>query len=164
MTTQSVPFIISRTFAAPLAQVWRAWTEGERLQKWFGPKGCTLLESTMDLRVGGVYHYGMQMGSDRYWGRWVFREIAPRTRMVFVVSFADEKGAITRNPWNQVWPLETLSTVTFEEQRGSTLVTVRWEPINATLEEEKAFADGHASMQGGWGGTLDRLVEYLPTA
>jgi len=57
--------------------------------------------------------------------------------------------------------LETLSTVTFAEQNGKTLLTIEWIPLNATDAERKTFDEGHESMKGGWTGTLDQLTEYL---
>jgi hypothetical protein len=54
-----------------------------------------------------------------------------------------------------------LSTVTFEDRQGQTLLTVRWLPWNASELERKTFDESHDSMRGGWTGTLDRLAEYL---
>jgi uncharacterized protein YndB with AHSA1/START domain len=58
-------FVISRTFDAPRELVYKAWTEPERLTQWFGPKGFTMPACTMDLRPGGVFHYGLRCGG---WG------------------------------------------------------------------------------------------------
>ncbi len=55
-----------------------------------------------------------------------------------------------------------LSTFTFEElPGGKARFTVRWAPYEATAEEQAVFDAGHASMTGGWGGTLDKLEAYL---
>jgi uncharacterized protein YndB with AHSA1/START domain len=82
--------------------------------------------------------------------------------MVFINSFSDEAGGTTRHPLHQSWPLETLSVFTFDEQPGGkTKVTIRWSPHNATEEERKTFDAGHASMNQGWGGTIDKLEAYL---
>lgn len=158
-------FVITRSVQAPRTLVWQAWTEAERLQRWFGPKGFPVRHCTMDLRPGGVFHYRMEAADGSVmWGRWVLREIVPPERLVFVVSFSDEKGGVTRHPWTADWPLETLSTVTFVEQDGRTIVTVTWVPANATEAERRAFEAGHDSMRQGWTGTLDQLTEYLATA
>ncbi|HYZ33284.1 MAG TPA: SRPBCC domain-containing protein [Crenalkalicoccus sp.] len=157
-------FVITRTLDAPRDRVWDVWTRLEHLERWFGPKGVTLFGCSLDLRPGGTFHYGMR-GSDgfgEHWGRWVFREIAPLERLVFLVSFSDEAGGITRNPWDAVWPLRMLSTVIFAaEGPRRTTVTVHWEPFEATEAERAAFAAGHASMRQGWGGTLEKLETYL---
>jgi uncharacterized protein YndB with AHSA1/START domain len=98
------------------------------------------------------------------WGKWVYREITRPRKLVFVNSFSDAKVGITRHPMAPEWPLELLSTISFDEKGGKTTVTVKWAPINATAAERRTFNDSHASMKGGWGGTLDSLETYLRTA
>src|SRR5215468_2760397 len=83
-------FVITRVFDAPLDLVFKAWTEAERLTHWWGPKGFKMLSCKLDLRPGGVFHYGMQAPNGAaMWGKWVFREIVAPKRLVFVVSFSD---------------------------------------------------------------------------
>ncbi len=158
-------FVISREFDAPRALVFKVWTQPEHLQQWFSPKGFTVLKAKMDLRPGGIYHYGMRTpeGKDM-WGRWVIREIVAPERIVFINSFSDEQGGITRHPFNPQWPLELLSTITFAERGARTTVTVRWAPQNATEIERTTFDAGRASMTQGWGGTLEQLAAYLASA
>jgi len=156
-------FVISRVFDAPRDAVWKAWTEPERLKQWWGPKGFKVHTCKVDLRPGGVFLYGMRTpeGGDM-WGRFVYREIVAPKKLVFVVSFSDPKGAVTRHPWNANWPLQTMSTVELEEQgAGKTKVTVRWTPHEASELERKTFDEGRDSMQQGWGGTLDQLAAFL---
>src|SRR5262249_53897604 len=98
------------------------------------------------------------------WGKFEYREIVPPERLVFINSFSDESGATTRHPLNQAWPLELLSTITFEETNGGTAVTVHWGPFEASDAERKTFVEGRASMQQGWGGTLEQLAGYLAKA
>jgi uncharacterized protein YndB with AHSA1/START domain len=158
-----MPFVISRVFDAPREAVWQAWTEPERLKQWWGPKGSKVHTCKVDLRPGGVFLYGMRMpdGGD-VWGRFVYREIVPPKKLVFIVSFSDPQSGITRHPWNANWPLQTMSTVEFEEQgAGRTKVTVRWTPHEASEIERKTFDEGRDSMKQGWGGTLEQLTDYL---
>jgi uncharacterized protein YndB with AHSA1/START domain len=158
-------FVIARTFAAPRALVWKAWTESDRLARWWGPKDFAILSCTVDLRPGGVFHYHLRSpdGQD-VWGRFVYREIVAPERLVFIVSFSDEKGGVTRHPWSATWPLHILSTVTFAEHDGKTTVTVRWVPHAATDTERETFDAGRESMRQGWTGTLDQLAAYLAKA
>jgi uncharacterized protein YndB with AHSA1/START domain len=156
-------FVISRVFDAPRDLVWKAFSEPDRMKEWWGPRGFTVIASKMDLRPGGTYHYGMKSpNGDPMWGKFIFREVVPQQRMVMVTSFSDEAGGITRHPMAPTWPLEMLSTFTFEDAPGGkTKVTIRWSPHNATEEEQKTFDAGRDSMQQGWGGTLDQLAAYL---
>jgi uncharacterized protein YndB with AHSA1/START domain len=157
------PFVISRVFDAPRDQVWKAWTEAERLKQWWGPAGFTVHTCKVDLRPGGIFHYGMT-GPDgsSMWGRFTYREISAPKKLVFINSFSDEKGGVTRPPFSEDWPAETLSTVTFEEQGGKTKLTVHWVPADSSTEiERKTFDAGRDSMKQGWSGTFERFTEYL---
>jgi uncharacterized protein YndB with AHSA1/START domain len=155
----------SATTDAPCELMWKVWTESERLAQWFGPKGVKVIYSKNDLRPGGVYHYGMRTrdGSE-IWGKWVYHEVVEPERLVFVNSFSDEKGGLTRHLFSPEWPLEMLSTVSFVEHEGKTTLTIRWIPINATESERKTFDAAHEGMQNGWTGTLDQLAVYLQEA
>jgi uncharacterized protein YndB with AHSA1/START domain len=159
-------FVISRTFEAPRDLVWKAFTEADRLKQWFGPKGFGREVSKLDFRVGGTYHYSLRVpDGSLMWGKWVFREIDPKNRIVVISGFSDEKGGITRHPMAPAWPLEMLSTFTFEDDGpGKTKVTVRWAPYQATAVEIAAFEAGRPSMTQGWGGTMELLEEYLAKA
>ena len=158
----SAPFVISRVLEAPRDKVWQAWTDTEHLKQWWGPKGFVVTHCKIDLRPGGIMHYCLRSpdGNDM-WGRFVFRGIAKPERLVWVNSFSDEKGGVTRHPMSPGWPREMLTTVSFAEQKGGTLVTVQWIPIDATEEERRTFEAGRDSMQQGWSGTFEQLEQYL---
>ena len=166
IATTSKDFVMSRVFDAPRDLMWKCFTEPERMKQWWGPKGVKVRKSKMDLRVGGTYHYGMETPDGKVmWGKFVYREIVPSEKLVFINSFSDEAGGLTRHPMSASWPLEMLSVFTFEEQPGGkTKFTIRWSPHNATAQEQQTFDTGHASMTQGWGGTLDQLEAYLKGA
>jgi uncharacterized protein YndB with AHSA1/START domain len=155
-------FIISRVFDAPRELVWRVWTQPEHMTKWWGPVGLTMLACKVDLRPGGLCHYGMRTpDGPEMWGKFVYREITPPEKLVFVNSFSDAQGGITRHPLSATWPLEVLNTMTLTEKDGKTTLTLRGGPINATEEERRTFATSFDSMNKGFGGTFDQLAAYL---
>ena len=80
---------------------------------------------------------------------------------MLISSFSDAKGGLAPAPMIDNWPLETLSTTTFEEHAGKTTITLRWAPLNATELQRQTFAKMHDSMRQGWGGTFEQLAEYL---
>jgi uncharacterized protein YndB with AHSA1/START domain len=164
--TSSKDFVISRVLDAPRELVWKCFTDPEHMKGWWGPKGFTVIHSKMDLRPGGIYHYGMKAPNGAaVWGKFLFREIVPPERMVFVNSFSDEQGGTTRHPGHERWPLEMLSTFTFEElPGGKTKFTVRWVTHNASAEEQKTFDTMHDGMTQGWSGTMEQLEAYLARA
>lgn len=158
-------FIIARTFAAPRDLVWQVWTQGEHLAQWWGPKGCSIRVAKADVRPGGEFHYAMSFGSaPEMWAKFVYREVEPPKRLVYVSSFSDAEGGMTRAPFPQLrgtFPLEILNTLTLTESDGTTTVTVRGHPINATAEERATYRGMLGSMQQGFTGTFDALAEYL---
>jgi uncharacterized protein YndB with AHSA1/START domain len=164
-SAQVSEFIISRTFDTPRHRLWKALTEVEQMKQWFAPKGFTARVAKIDLRPGGTYHYCLRGPDGRdMWGKAVYREIAAPERLVWVNSFSDEQGGLTRHPLMPSWPLEMLTTVTLAEQGGKARLTVQWVPINPNEEERRTFDSGHDSMNQGWTGTLDQLAACLAKA
>jgi uncharacterized protein YndB with AHSA1/START domain len=157
-------FFIRREFDAPLDRMWRAWSDPERMSHWWGPKGSKTEVVKLDFRPGGICHYRMDFEGQTMWGKLRYREIEPKQRLVFIVSFSDENEGITVHPMNPGWPRQILSTITFSEKDGKTTVTVRWVPYEATDPEREVFEVGRDAMQAGWTGTLDRLETDLATA
>jgi uncharacterized protein YndB with AHSA1/START domain len=158
-------FTISRTFNAPRKLVFKAFTEADRMAQWWGPKGFVMEVNNLDLRPGGKYHYCMVSPEGyKMWGLFVYREIVAPERIVFVNSFSDEQGHLTRHPMAPNWPLEVLNTTTFTEHDGKTTMIISGSPINATQEEITLFHAMYQSMQQGFSGTFDQLDQYLATA
>lgn len=161
----SEDFVISREFNAPRELVWKAWTERDRLMKWFAPRGFAMTQAKLDLRAGGTLLYCLtSKDGQEMWGKFVYREIVKPERIVWLHSFSDEKGGLTRHPMAPNWPLQMLSTLTLKEKAGKTTVTIRWSTIDATADEQKTFDTSHDGMRQGWTGTFDQLDEYLAKA
>lgn len=163
--TVTKEFTISRTFDAPRALVWKSWSDPSSFGQWWGPKGCKLDVVKFEFRPGGLFHYGMKMPDGNiWWGRFVYRDIVKPERIVFVNSFSDASGGITRAPFSASWPLEILNNLTFTENGGKTTLDLRGGPINPTDEERSAFENMFASMTQGFGGTFDQLDAFLAKA
>lgn len=153
--------IISRVFDAPRGQVWKAWTEPGQIAKWWGPKNFTAPHITLDLRVGGKNLFCMRgAGPDGvvrdYWSTGVYREIVPLKKLVTTDSFADEKGNVvpaSHYGMGGDWPLELLVTVTFEEEKAGTRMTLRHAGIPAGEMRDLTAA--------GWNESFDKLAEAL---
>lgn len=155
-------FVTTRTFDAPRERVWRAWTERDRLARWWGPKGCTLHVERFEPRPGGVFHYRMTPpGCGDMWGRFVYRELARPERLTFTSGFSDAAGGAARAPFSETWPPEVLNTVTLVEEDGRTVLTLSGGPIDPTPEERRTFEAAIPSMHQGFAGTWDGLAAYL---
>jgi uncharacterized protein YndB with AHSA1/START domain len=120
--------VVTRTFDAPVHLVFEAWSKPELFKQWWVPKsvGMSLLSCDMDIRTGGTYRlvfshpaFDQPMA---FFG--TYKEVTPHKRLVWTNEDSDQ-GAVT--------------TVTFEENDGKTLVTFHeLYPTTAALEEALA--------------------------
>ena len=117
--------VVTRIFDAPPATVYRAWSEASLFQRWWVPKsapGISLVSCEMDVRTGGTYRLEFGAGGEEtmaFHGRYI--EVIPNERIVWT-NDEDADGAVT--------------TVTFEDQGGKTLVTFHEHyPSEAALKE-----------------------------
>ncbi len=147
-TTDDRELLIVRTFDAPRALVWRAWTEPERMARWMSPAGFTIPFNEGKLRPGGAWRAHMRSpdGEDHHCAG-VYREIVPPERLVFTHAWTDEHG--------KPGP-ETLVTVTLAEEGGKTVMTFRQTGFSSAESR-----DGHG---GGWTECFDKLGELLAEA
>ncbi len=60
--------VITRVLDAPRALVWKAWTEPERVKRWWRPKTFMSPTVKIDLRVGGEYLNCMRSSEARTFG------------------------------------------------------------------------------------------------
>src|SRR6186713_2373241 len=60
--------LITRTFDAPVALVWRLWEERDHMIRWWGPEGFTCTSVDLDFRPGGRWR--ISMVSDAYGESW----------------------------------------------------------------------------------------------
>ncbi len=140
--------VISRAVDAPRELVWKAWTELEHLERWWGPNGFTTTTHEIDVRPGGVWRFIMHGpdGTD-YKNRIVFREVTPPERLVYAHD-DDGEGALGA----------FLATVTFVDIGGRTEVTMRSQ--FETKAERDLVVEEFGAIEGGKQ-TLARLAEYL---
>jgi len=141
--------VVTRTFNAPARIVFEAWTTPELFKRWWAPKssGVTMLSCEMDVRVGGTYRLvfrhpatGQPMA---FFGR--YTEVMPNSRIVWTNDEGDDGGAVT--------------TVTFEEKGGKTLVVMRdLYPSKEALDEAIA-----SQSTSGFSEQFEQLDELLVT-
>lgn len=110
--TKDREVVLQRQLPFKRELVWKALTDPEHVNNWWGPDGFKNVEVSLDLREGGTWSYVM-VGPDgtRYPNRVYFKSIIALSKLVF--DHGDDKS---------VW-FET--TVTLEEKDGGTLYTQR---------------------------------------
>jgi uncharacterized protein YndB with AHSA1/START domain len=139
--TSDREMVVTRTINGPPRLVFEAWTKADLFQRWWVPKslGLTLVACEIDARVGGKYrlafsHEGSTM---EFFGTYL--EVTPPSRLVWTNEEAD--GV-------------TVTTVTFEEKAGRTLLRVH----DLYPSKEALDASGATAAMPE---TLDQLEELL---
>jgi uncharacterized protein YndB with AHSA1/START domain len=141
--------VVTRRFNAPAHIVFEAWTRPELMKRWWVPKsvGMTLLSCEMDVRTGGSYRF--EFGHPAFeqpmtfFGRYV--EVIPNARIVWTNEESQE-GAVT--------------TVTFEEKGGRTLLTLH-ELYPSKEALDASFEEGASGAMPEQFGQLDELLVAL---
>lgn len=121
MTDNDNAVVIERTFDAPIALIWKMWTDPEHFKNWYGPDGVTIPVAKMDLRVGGSRLVCMEMrtpdGPMQMWFTGEYLEVVENERLAYTESMSDESGNVTSPEGH---PAITEVRVQFDEIDGRT--------------------------------------------
>jgi uncharacterized protein YndB with AHSA1/START domain len=135
--------VVTRTVNGPAHLVFEAWTKADLFRQWWVPRsyGMTLLSCDMDVRIGGEYRlvFPHEDSTMEFFGTYL--EVTPNSRLVWTNEEGD--GGVT------------VTTVTFDEIDGRTLLAVR------DLYPSKDAADAAAGSTGAMPEALDQLDELL---
>ena len=139
--TSDRELVVTRTIDAPLRRVFDAWTTAEMFRQWWVPKsyGLNLLACDLDVRVGGRYRlaFSHEGSTLEFFGTYL--EVTPDSRLVWTNEEGEEG--------------ETITTVTFREVDGTTVLTVSdLYPSTEALE---------SGSTGALPETLDQLEAFL---
>jgi uncharacterized protein YndB with AHSA1/START domain len=141
--------VIARVIEAPRALVFKMWTDPTHVAQWWGPHGFTNPLCKLDVRPGGAIRIDMRGPDGRvYPMTGVYQEIIEPQRLVFTSAALDENGK----------PLfDVLNTVTFADQGGKTIQTLRARVVKSTAGAAP-YLEG---MGAGWTQSLERLEAHL---
>jgi uncharacterized protein YndB with AHSA1/START domain len=157
MTGTDREFTLDWTLDAPPAEVFRAWTEPERLGWFYNDQQPWPDEPIeLDLRVGGVWRQKMVISEEtEYFTGGVYREIIPGEKLVFAWGASDGWPKLDEQHLDD----SPLVTVTLSRVGGRTHMSVR------VQLPEQLPADGvpewWSMVRGGMQDTVDRLVAVL---
>jgi uncharacterized protein YndB with AHSA1/START domain len=133
-----------RQLPVPRQLVYEAWTRKEHLDQWCAPTGFTVVNSSGDMRPGGVWHSQMRAPSgESFVVGGVYRKLIEGEGLVFTHRWQEAAG-----PGH-----ETIVTVSLTDAGDGTAMTFEQGVFNN--EESR---ESHAS---GWQECFDRLAEYL---
>lgn len=150
---------IERTFDAPIDLVWAMWTEAEHFANWYGPMGARIPKAEMDLSIGGRRVIAMEMETPggpmqmHFVGE--YREIDPKTRLVYTESVADAEGNVMAPEQMGMPPGSNMET--------SVIVEL------VDLGEQTQMTMTHVGVPGdspggqGWTMAIDKLEALLTT-
>ena len=140
--TSERELVVTRTVNGPARLVFEAWTKAELFKRWWVPKstGMSLRSCEMDVRVGGKYRLEFEPEGMAFFGTYLV--VTPHSRLVWTNEESGEGGPVT--------------TVTFEEQRGKTLLVLH--ELYPSKEALDAAGTGAADAMGE---TFEQLDELL---
>ena len=133
---------ITRHLKAPPSLVYQAWTDPEKLMRWFGPDAGPTLSAGADVTVGGRYHivFRTQDGEEHDVSG-LYREVVPNEKLVFTWM------------WRTMPERVSLVTVTMKAEGGGTSFTL--------LHEQFHDEPGRTSHLQGWTGAISKLEKML---
>jgi uncharacterized protein YndB with AHSA1/START domain len=141
--------VVTRLIDAPIARVWRAWTDPVEVVRWWGPHGFTTDADNREFKPGGFWRHTM-IGPDgtRYPNEARFEEIVEMERIVYSHGGGKSDGPGVR----------FRSTVTFKDRGGMTELTMRGVFDTAAMREHAVKEYG--AIEGGKQ-TLSRLAAHV---
>ena len=136
--------VVTRTFDAPVRLVYDAWTKPELFKRWWAPKssGVPLLSCEMDVRIGGSYRlaFGHDASNARvFFGK--YTEVVPLARLVWTNDEGQDAS---------------ITTVTFEDVDGSTLLVMR-----EVYPSKDALDQSYVGMEDGTPEQFEQLDALL---
>ena len=145
MTTDTDTILrISKVIPAAREAVFSAWTDPEQIKQWSCPPDASVLDSQVDLEVGGAFRLRMRGMEDAiYTAFGTYREIVRPSRLVYTWDWEEQDRAVG----------ETIVTVDFIEMGDSTEVVITHEGFPAAEATE-----GHRQ---GWTGSLLQLEQLF---
>jgi uncharacterized protein YndB with AHSA1/START domain len=133
---------LKRHFNAAPEKVYAAWTDPEKIVKWFGPDAGPVKHAEADVRIGDRYavNFFTEDGEEHHVSG-IYQDVVPNERLVFTWA------------WRTMPERESLVTVLIAPDGEGTLFTL----VHEQFFDEPA-RDRHRE---GWTGCMDKLERYL---
>jgi uncharacterized protein YndB with AHSA1/START domain len=133
--------ILKRRIKAAPPKISAAWTDPEKIMRWFGSDPGPTLHAETDLRIGGRFRFGFRtMNGEAHNVSGTYREVVPDRKLVFTWNWADPNER------------ESLVTIDLKPDGEGTLLT---------LIHEQIVEDTVHDYRRGWIGALDKLEKLF---
>jgi uncharacterized protein YndB with AHSA1/START domain len=133
---------LKRRINASPAKIYQAWTDPQKMMRWYAPAGADTLSVETDARVGGRFHVLMRTADgEEHDVSGVYREVVPDEKLVFTWR------------WRSKPDWEAVVTVTLKRDGDATLLTLTHEQLPDETER-----DEHRT---GWTGAIDKLERLV---
>jgi uncharacterized protein YndB with AHSA1/START domain len=148
--TSESTITIDRTFDAPVAEIWQAFTDPVKLSQWWGPHNYSAKHWEIDLRPGGSFRYLMASddGSDSNWCNGVYSLITSNSRLSSTANIENPEG-----PDKPVIASMNID-IQFIDKGDKTQVIVTHSGIPSALA---------GGAKEGWSQQFEKLDTYLPS-
>jgi len=157
MTDSIKKIIVTRTFNAPLDEIWSYWTDGEKFKKWWGPDNFDCPTAEIDFREGGKSLVSMeskQFGFPEQFSILEYTKIIPMEHIEYIHNMADKDGNKidpTKIRMPADFPQDVKTVVIFKEIDGKTEMTVtEYMPANTSMLE---------NAEKGLNQSIDKMVK-----
>ena len=133
---------LKRRLQAPPTKVFAAWTDAEKVKRWFAPGEATIIRAESDARVGGRYRFVMRApDGEEHDVSGVYRDVVANEKLVFTWA------------WKSTPERESVVTVLLQPDGDGTMLTL--------THEQFADEDARDRHQHGWNGSLDKLEKLV---
>lgn len=137
---------MERVLPAARSAVFAAFSDPDRLARWWGPEGFTIPRLSFQAQVGASYRIEMQPPTgDSFYLTGEFREVEPLDRLAFTFAWEEPDAD----------DVETLVRLAFRDLGDSTRVALNQGPFKTEARR--------ALHRDGWADSLDKLERLVST-
>lgn len=143
--------VLTRTYAAPAAKLYQAWTDPELIVQWFTPKPWSTVSASMDLRPGGASLIVMaDPDGNEFPNPGVILEAIKDEKLVLTDAYGPD--------WQPSAKPFMTTVLTFEDIGGGrtryTARVLHWTAEDCKAHEEMGFHQG-------WAQCAEQLAELV---
>lgn len=151
--------VLEYTINGPLEKVWRAYTDKDWFEKWWGPEGWETTAKEFSFQPGGRLHYGMKCVDENQgewfgktsWGIMEIQDVEAMKRFSYKDHFSNEEGT-----FDATLPVLSVTTEFFD--KGDKTKIISTSNADSAEQIEQVLQMG---MLEGYSSQLNKLNEMV---